>query len=221
MKNKQTIILDMDGTLYQFRGGSFRSSGLYEVVRKNVIIHISNKLNKPDVESREILNSIVEKYGDSISTGLEKDFGLDRYDYFNFVWNIDALNFVAFDPKLKKLLINLKKSYNLVLLSDAPRIWIDKVLDCFGITDIFEKQIFSGGGDIRKEFGNGFDRRIEIIGIKPTECISVGDQEHTDILPAKKLGMTTIFVGKNKSETADYSIKNIFQLKKILKNRIN
>lgn len=217
MKNRKTIILDMDGTLYQFKGGSLRTSGLYEIIKKNVVIFISKQLDKSEVESIIIFNSVVQKYGDSLSTGLEKDYNLNRYDYFNFVWNIEAQEFVTFDPMLKKLLLDLKQTYNLVLLSDAPRIWIDKVLDCFKITEIFEKQIFSGEGDIRKEFGNAIPETLKKLGLAANDCISVGDQEHTDIIPAKKLGLATIYVNINKSGIADYNINSIFELKKILK----
>lgn len=219
MKIKKTIILDMDGTLYQFKGGTFKSSGLYKIVRNNTITYISKQLKKSKVESRQILDSIITKYNNATSIGLEKDFKLDRYEYFNSVWNIDPEKFLSFDPGLKQLLNNLKKTFNLVLLSDAPRVWIDKVLTSFEIINVFEKQIFSGESDTRKEFGNAFSTIIETLKLKAEHCISVGDQEETDIIPANKLGMTTIYVGNNRSDVANYNIKSVLQILEILEGK--
>lgn len=213
--NKKTIIFDMDGTLYKFKGGSFRNSGLYDVVIRNTLIYISNKLKKTKSESQEILNSVLEKYGDSISIGLEKEFEVNRHDYFNSVWNIDEEKYVELDPIISPLLTELQKNFNLVLLSDAPMIWINKVLDHIGIREIFKDNIFSGEDDVRKEFGNAFEEAVKVMDVKVSDCVVVGDQEETDIIPAKKMGMKTIFVGNDKNSVADYTIRNIYELKNL------
>jgi HAD superfamily hydrolase (TIGR01549 family) len=217
-KNNKTIIFDLDGTLYKLKGGSFQSSGLHNTVIKNSYSYISKQLNKSNTESQEILDFIFEKYGNSISIGLEKEFKINRFDYFNSVWDIEAKNYVEFDPKLEGFLIGLKNNFNLVLLSDAPRIWINKVLQHLNIEKIFENSIYSGEGDVRKELNNAFEELIKKLDIKESECIVIGDQEDTDILPAKQLGIKTIYISKNKSHIADHTIDNIFKLKDILKN---
>ena len=43
----------------------------------------------------------------------------------------------------------------------------------------------------------------------------VGDREKTDIIPAKKLGITTFIVNAN-SDSADYQLDEIYNLEKIL-----
>ncbi len=50
-------------------------------------------------------------------------------------------------------------------------------------------------------------------------CISVGDQEETDIIPAKLLGMKTIFIGEKKSNISDYTIRDIFELEEFVKDK--
>lgn len=213
--NKKIIIFDMDGTLYKFKGDSFKSSGLYDVVIANTLLYISRKLEKSEAEAQEILDVIFKKYGNSISIGLEKEFKIDRYDYFDFAWNIEARNYVQFDAQLKPFLLNLENNFNLVLLSDAPKIWVQIVLDYLGVKEVFKDNIFSGEGDTRKEFGNAFDVICKRKGIEPRMCFAVGDQEETDIIPAKKIGMKTVFVGKGKSSISDHSVSDIFELEKI------
>lgn len=110
-------------------------------------------------------------------------------------------------------LLKLKRQYRLVILSDAPKIWIHNVLIELQIIDIFKNAIFSGEGDLRKGSENAFSNIVKLLKVKPRDCIAVGDQERTDIIPAKKLGMRTIFVHrKNVSSSANANIKEIQNL---------
>lgn len=213
--SKKTIIFDMDGTLYKFKGDSFKSSGLYDVVIANTLVYISSKLEKSETEAQEILDLVFKKYGNSISIGLEKEFKIDRYDYFDFAWNIEAKNYVQPNPQLKPFLLSLENNFDLVLLSDAPKIWVRIVLDYLGVGEIFKDNVFSGEGDTRKEFGNAFEIICKKMGIETNMCIAVGDQEETDIAPAKKMGMKTVFVGKHKSSISDHSVSDILELEKL------
>ena len=215
--HKKVIIFDMDGTLYRFNGDSFKNSGLYDVVIRNTLIYVSNKLKKTESEAQEILSFILEEYDNSISMGLEKEFKINRLEYFDFVWDIDVEKYVQIDSATKPFLLELQKNFDLVLLSDAPMIWIDRVLDYLEIREIFRDNIFSGEGDVRKEFGNAFEKICETMNIETSDCLVVGDQEETDIIPAKKIGMKTIFIGSNKSNSSDHTIDNILKLKNIVK----
>lgn len=217
MKHDKTIIFDLDGTIYKFEGGHLKSSGLYKVIIKNTLIYISQQLRENRQEAQKILSSIMQKYGNSLSIGLEKEFQFDRYDYFNFAWDINVKKFVQFNPDLKPLFSDLKNDYNLVLVSDAPLTWINNVLKYLEVQDSFKKNIFSGEGDVRKEIGNAFKEITKKLKLKPNDCVSIGDQENTDIIPAKEMGMKTIYISNDKSNIADYTIDNILKINDILK----
>lgn len=225
MKNqKKLIIFDLDGTLYELRSGSYKRSLLRRCVLNNAQNYVAAKLSKSKLDARSIINTIQKRYGEQISIGLEKEFGIDRYDYFNTVWDIPARGIVRKAQSLRKTLLALKKKYNLALVSDAPRVWINNVLEEMRVQDLFHNNIFSGEGNRRKEFNNAFSSLTRALKIHPHNCIVVGDQEHTDIIPAKKLGMRTIFVYHiEHSRVADANIKYISELplalKKILKNQ--
>lgn len=218
---KKLIIFDLDGTLYKLNGGSFKKSGIYKKVLEKTETYIVGKLNKTKKEAKLILKTILKEYGESISIGLEEKFKIDRYVYFNMTWNIPAKKYIKINSALRSQLIGIKNNFDLALISDAPRIWINNVLKELKIEDIFTDNIFSGEGDTRKEFGNAFSRIIETLNIKPEYCIAVGDQEGTDIIPAKKIGIKTILINRQaESDVADYTIKDISELKNIL-NIIN
>ncbi len=219
-KNNNLIIFDLDGTLYELRGGSYQKSRLRRSIFNNARNYIAKKFSKSKIEARQIINAIQEKYGEQISIGLEKEFGIDRYDYFNAVWDISAFGIVKKTRGLRKILLALKKNYDFALVSDAPRVWIDNVLKELKVQDIFRDNIFSGEGNNRKEFGNAFSNVARELKINFYDCISVGDQENTDIIPAKKLGMRTIFVHRTKhSSAAHINIKSIIDLPIALKTK--
>lgn len=164
-----------------------------------------------------MLHEIINKYGENISVGLEQEFKLNRYDYFNIVWNIPAKKIIKTDNKTRKILLKIAKKYKCVIISDAPRIWIDNVLKEIGIADMFKNKIFSGEGNQRKIFKNVFKRITNFYKLKPGNFIVIGDQESTDIIPARKLGMKTIFIHKNRiSPYADYNIKHLSDIAKCI-----
>lgn len=214
--SRKTIIFDLDGTIYRFKGDSFRSSGLYDVIIKNTLQYISNSLNKSEEEAQKVLDIVLKKYGNSISIGLENEFKIDRYDYFDFTWNIDPKDYVQFDPRLKLFLLNLGTNFNLVLLSDAPKVWVHGVLEHLVIKEFFGNNIFSGEGNTRKEFGNAFQEVCKVMKIEASNCVSVGDQEETDIVPAKEMGMKTVYIANKKSIVSDYTINNIVEVQNII-----
>jgi len=92
---------------------------------------------------------------------------------------------------------------------------VENVLEELGVKDLFQGKTFTGDGDIRKVFGNAFEKIVEKFSLDPSDCISVGDQESTDILPAKKLGIKTVIVGK-RSDAADFEIKEIAEIENVL-----
>lgn len=216
---KKLIIFDMDGTLYNFKECSFSDSAFRKKVLSNVKEFIKNRLQKTDKEADLLLREIEKEYGESISIALENKFNVDRYDFFNIVWDISAKRYIQKNPALRILMVKLKIKYDFLLVSDSPRIWINHVLKELSINDLFENDnIYSGEGDLRKSFNNIFQEILKKYQIKPENCISIGDQEETDILPTKKLSMKTVFVnnGGKESLVADYNVCSILEIEKAL-----
>jgi FMN phosphatase YigB (HAD superfamily) len=222
MNNKiSTIIFDMDGTLYSFKNGSLKESGLYDVIIENTQRYLMKKRDMSQDKAKHALQKILSSYGTKLSIGLEEVYNLDRYEYFNYAWNIPAEHYMVYDPRVRDALDEMSKDYTLVLLSDAPKIWVRNVLSVLKLEDIFkDSTIFSGEGDIRKEYGNAFQSIINNLSLEAHSCITFGDQEHTDIIPAKALGIQTVFIGKQKSNVADFSIDTIIQYKKALEGSL-
>ncbi len=213
-----TLILDVDGTLYRFPSGSFSTSELRKAVLKNAQKYISEKLEVSEKQAQKLLDDIAQTDGENISTALEKRHGVDRYDYFNTVWDLPAEQFVKVDPAVAQTLRALSKSYQIILLSDAPMVWMKKIVSLLGASDLIsEHNMYSGESDTRKIFGNAFTSIIKKNNLAAQECVAVGDQETTDISPARQIGMKTVRVSLEPNGTlADATIASITQLPDVL-----
>ncbi len=214
----KTIIFDLDGTLYELKGGSFIKSGIYGEMIQNTILFISSRLGINLQQATDTLTSIRKIYGNEISIGIEVVLRLDRLEYFNFAWDIDPSQYVQYEPKLADMLSRLSQDYQLIVLTDAPRVWAKNVLALLGLTDIFKGNAYTGESDVRKSNGTAHAQLVKKLKLKAENCIFVGDEVTDDLLPAKNLGMTTVLVSGKKAGhlNVDYQVKSILQLANIL-----
>jgi len=94
------------------------------------------------------------------------------------------------------------------LLTAAPRVWALKVLSHLKLQKVFGENLYTGEPILRKPNPQVFQQIADNFGVKPNQVFSIGDQEDTDIIPAKKIGMKTIRVGRGKTK-ADYQTKDV------------
>lgn len=202
------ILFDLDGTLYPLKNGSFLNSSIYKEMKTRTIDFLSSKISMNREEAKLTFEKILKNYNYQLSLGFEKEFNIPREEYFSYSWNIDPSKHIPNDGSTREVFSNLKDDFKLVIVSDAPLIWIEHVIEYFEIKE-FISRIFSGESNIRKVFGNRFSLLINKLDILPENVMMVGDSENEDIVPAKKIGMKTVYIGKNKSSVADYSITNV------------
>ena len=124
-------------------------------------------------------------------------------------------------PNVDYVLLKLKgMGLKLAIVTDAPRLkaWIRlaamKLSNYFDVVVVFE--------DTRqhKPSKMPFKAALKQLSLKPEECLMVGDWPERDIKGAKSIGMKTCFARygnlKAKKVDADYEIKNIKELLKIV-----
>jgi len=217
LRNFSTLIFDLDGTLIKFPEGNFKESKFFERILNNAETFLSSELNFSKDKSKYEIKKLKEKYGEELSVGVEEIFGIKREIFLNQVWDIKDESFVKANRGLRDVLLDLNSRYSLFIISDAPKVWINFVLNKISIQDIFQNKIFSGESNYRKSIKNAFSFFINKNKIEPKECISIGDQEDTDIIPANKLGMGTVLVNRKKVKSrADLIVNEIEDLIKYL-----
>lgn len=208
MKNLEAIVFDMDGTLYQFPdGATFGNSPLGKMVIQNTTSFIGNEFELSDDEAQARYAELSRRYSGEMSLGLEQEFGIDRMRFFNETWNIDPENIIVPEPGLGDNLRGL--DVRCTLLTAAPRVWAQRALGYIGIKDLFENRIFTGEPDIRKPNPEIFRRVANQIGVTASRIVSIGDQEFSDIAPAREIGMKTVRIGDNVESDADFVARDI------------
>lgn len=197
-KSRQVIIFDMDGTLYQLDGenNGYRESTLETTINKRMVDFISQNEGIPTQQAIKIFKqAISDPVG--ASQFLSQRYQISRIDYFNSVWNISPENIVKNYQDSIQTISSIPQQIKLILLSSAPRIWVNQVIDFLGIKDKFET-IYSG---------EDFKLKTEIFQkisqlYQPKNVTSVGDQEKTDIQPAADLGFKTLLIKKPQDITS-------------------
>ena len=113
----------------------------------------------------------------------------------------------------------LKTKYKLAIVSDAPKLkaWIR--LAHMKLDPYFDVILTSQDTGLLKPNPEVFLRAAKELGVKPSECLMVGDHPERD-LGAKDVGMKTCFarygsIFENKAKW-DYEIDNINELMDIL-----
>lgn len=216
----EKYILDMDGTVYTFRGAennSFAKSEFYGTIKSNAYRFLAETLGLSENEAIAEFNRIKDTYDGEISLGVENEYqekyGIDRYTYFRATWDMDPTEYVETDGDVREA-INMLQG-RMALLTAAPKIWASRVLEHLKIDDLFTN-VYTGEPDVRKPNPEIFRKIATDLNVDPTRVVSVGDQEYSDITPAKSIGMKGIIVGKEQL-SADYRIDSIQQLQPLLK----
>lgn len=100
-----------------------------------------------------------------------------------------------------------------------------KRLDSFGVLKYIDLVVASAEEGVAKPDKRIFEIALERSNCEPVNAVMIGDRIDNDIVPAKKLGMKTIWVkqgfGKywnitSESEKADYTVNNLSEICGIL-----
>ena len=220
MKKIEAIIFDMDGTLYSFDEkdeSQFRSSEFGKEIWGNCIRFFVERFKISIPEAEKMYQDFNDRYNGEVSSGLEKELGVNRSEYFSFTWNLPVEKYVAHNQDLVRTLQEL--SIQSGVLTAAPKIWADKALNFLQIRNFFGEALFTGDPDIRKPNPQAFLQLANFWALKPEQILSIGDQERTDILPAQSLGMKTLRIAKQAETQADFSAPNVIAAIALLKEK--
>ncbi len=129
-------------------------------------------------------------------------------------------------PGTKQVLSGLKRRrINIAVVSNGATEWVERQIGRFGLNKYFDFVVVSD--QIGKEKSSLVPFRIALkkLGVKPDECLMVGDRIDED-MHAKKLGMWTCHatygseVSVGPKMKPDFRIKNLRELSKII-DKIN
>jgi putative hydrolase of the HAD superfamily len=216
------ILFDIDDTL-------FPSSDFSSLARRNAITAMMRLGLHEDYDSlKKELDSIIGEKGSNYSAHFDelcKRLGIEepaRYIAAAVAAYHDTKTAIQPFPKVPYVLLRLKeRGHRLYIATNGSSIkqW-DKLIR-LGIALYFDGVFVSE--DIGRTKDELFFKEVlERLGSEASDCVMVGDREDADIIPAKKVGITTVRVMKGKHKDvpsgADHVISDMGELLPILKS---
>jgi HAD superfamily hydrolase (TIGR01509 family) len=95
-------------------------------------------------------------------------------------------------PAILPVLMGLGESYRLALLANQPAA-VEALLTKYGVWHLFERHFISEVVELRKPDPEFFRYALSQVDCQPDEAIMVGDRRDNDIIPARSIGMYTLW----------------------------
>ena len=220
MKEIKAFIFDLDNTLYDAE--VLTEETLKQAIAAMIAAGLKTSLQEGFKTIKEIIriDPRKDKFRELTKFFGQEDekiitAGHERYIEGDF----DTLQIFQ---ETKSVLASLKKKYKLALLSQGSPKQQEKKIEVLGIRPYFDFLFFPMHGQ-KKEF---FEKAIMQLKVDPHEIFVVGDRIDNEIKIAKSLGMKTARLlhgkyaslkPKEKNEKADFEIKNLKEILKIVK----
>ncbi len=189
-----TWVFDLDNTLYA------ASTRLFDLIDKRMGAYIQRLLECDAIEARRVQKAHFHNHGTTLA-GLMHEHGVDPHHFLADVHDI-SLDRISADPSLDRSLKRLPGRKVIFTNGDAP--YARRVLDRLGIEHHFDHLHDIHSVELRpKPEAHGYRLLIEQLGIDP-RCTAMIEDMAQNLIPAKALGMTTIWVD-NGSERGDHA----------------
>ncbi len=207
----QTIIFDVDGTLYDETHAKIKADLLTaeyisdhsDYTMKEVYdVYTQSKFKViKELSGRTERNNRINWYQRTLEnlkiSNLEANFLAEYY------WNIVLENIEVY-MDLKMVIEKLSKKYNLYILTDEYFDIQMKKLKKLGIEKYFKKVISSEIIGRTKPDQKLFDYMIDLIGEKREHIAMIGDNPKADVLGAKRAGIKSIWLQRGKYAYFNY-----------------
>lgn len=229
MENIKVIFLDIDNTLLDFDAcihqalfAGFKEFGLGEFnedmfkVFQRINIAMWQSLERGEIDLAELkrrrFNAVFKELGISFD-GMEFEKWFRTFIY-DCVIPVDG----AYE-----LLEALKDKYTLCTASNGPEQQQLHRMELSKIDRYLSFQFVSEALKVSKPSKAFFDKALEIMGgVKPDECLIIGDSLSSDIQGGINAGMKTVFFNKHyetdlKGIKPDYAFNTLEEIKEFLK----
>lgn len=214
-KNIKAVIFDYDGTL------SKRYISAYEVY-KIIFKEIDETFKNDELELERIVQAAMypDQFGarpkdlifneikDRFYPNLDVDYCISRF------YELEMKHQCLSDDCVETI-NKLKEKYKVGILTNGRQIsQCTKIIEA-GINDLFDVVIATGEYGINKPEKQIFEIMASKLGVKPEECVFIGDTFQTDIYGALKANMKVIWYEYEKKMVNDLNILKAFSFKEL------
>lgn len=201
------LSFDMDGTLVTMDfADAVWLEGLPHLYAKEKGISFSEARDYVIKEYEKVGNDAVEWY--DIKYWFRR-FGINK-DWRNLL-NRYSKNLKLY-PEVKGVLNKLKKKYELIIISNAAREFIELEMEVGSLTNIFSN-IFSSVSDfLETKKGSIYSKICDRLGIRPTEIVHIGDNWKFDYLSPRKIGIESFYLDRKGEKNGKFMINNLKEI---------
>jgi len=214
MKKKKLISFDLDNTLIEPTYTTF----IWEIGIPQLY---AKKHNISTSKAAQIVIAEYEKVG---------DLNLEWYDitywfkYFELPGRWENLLEKHRDkirpfPEVKEIIEDLAQYYNLIVLSNAAREFVEVEIKEVGIENYFTR-IFSATSDFRqvKKTPQFYKQICKIMKTEPSDTIHTGDHYEFDYLVPKSIGIKAFYLDRDGTKPKDsFTVKNLKEFATFIK----
>lgn len=209
IKSIKFLCFDIDGTLFR------NVEEAWNAIQHQIYELVMQHRNISWEEAKNYVRKRYEALGSS--TKVLNELGIDGEKFFIGAFGkIDLEHFVKKDEQLLTLISDLRKKYQVGIVSNTHLSIAKKKLEAIGLSlDFFNPLITTYEFGAYKPDPAPFLKSLELARVSPEESVYIGDSEENDILGAKAVEMHTIFVwGESKEANLSvptiYGIRNLF-----------
>jgi len=188
------LIFDMDGTLY--------TNDEYLQEQKNCLIRRLAQVRDKPIDEMEAEIEAYQKTWSLSHGGKEPSLGNTMLAFGVSIeesirWREELIEpgaYVRKDPELREALLALGRAASLVLLTNNPVLTARKTLAILGVSDLFTTVVGLDICGVFKPNCEPFLKAVELLGVPPESCVSIGDRYDIDIATPLEMGMGGILV---------------------------
>jgi len=213
MKTIEAVIFDLEGTL-------FNSPQLAKKHHEAIVNLIADRKRISSKAARTLFSSArtnlftqLEYEPATVTTAIS--LGINRHEFFEATESIDPSQFVQPNHRLKRMLSDLRELSKVGLLTNVSRKTVAAILNALEL-DTSEFEAIVSGDEVpeNKPSPYPFLKTVSNLHVRPSRTVMVGDRIAIDLMPAKKLNMTTILIGKldNPSPHVDFAVNDVAEV---------
>lgn len=204
----KVISFDLDGTLTT-------PEFVDAVWRNGVPKQYAQKHGVRLAEARELVAHLYDCMGDDELNWYDLPFWVKylKLDIHSEQLIAEYENLIALFPDVTTTLSSLQQRHDLIIISNANRMFLDREVAVTGIEKYFKK-IFSATSDFgRVKREEDIYRMVcERINVSTAEIIHVGDHREFDFEAPQRIGIRSYFLDRTKKETGLQVIHSLEEL---------
>lgn len=110
----------------------------------------------------------------------------------------------------------LSAKYPLMLLTNGtPDLQKEKLYGINGLSDYFPHVVISGEVGCGKPAPQIFEHTMNLAGLKPEQCLMVGDNLFTDILGASRTGIASAWLNRSRQQLPEGAARPTFEIQSL------